>query len=176
MNIEHLKSFPENGTILILNFKKGELSEYFFSLMREGNLPKGNFIVTGPFTHHAWQKAYDFTNNVKNYLGKNGSYYKEDYREITSKIGTKVDLLVCEHTVVDNAIEAISMYEGNLNSSATIVVKLPALYHEEFAYKFKSKFTKLKVNSEGNFSYISYRFDKKIQPKKVIRDKNPEMT
>ena len=174
--VEHLKNFPENGTALILNFKKGELSEYLFELMRSGEINKGNFIVTGPFNRYAWQKAHDFCNNVKNYLGKTGTYYKEDYKEIPTKLIPKVDLLVTEHSSVDNAVAAINLYSTVLNMPSTMAVKLPALYHEEFQYKFNEIYPKLKVTTEGNFSYINYRVDKKIQPNKVTREKNTQMT
>lgn len=176
MELQHIKSFPKDGKVLVTNFKKGDVAQLLFDKMKTKLLNSGSFIITGPFVKYPWQKAFDFKNQVINYLGKPATLYKELTEEIVKSEISNIDLIVGDYEDVDVAFRTVKKWSTKINAEGRGVFKLPPLLHSEFVSKVTHYNPKIKVVSEGNFSYITFNSVKKVEGKKVIRERSTEMT
>lgn len=65
------------GRLLIIGFNE-DLAFTILKGMNEGRLTKRDITIVDTFKTVPWQKAFDFTNEVRNKIKKHGEYIKQD--------------------------------------------------------------------------------------------------
>lgn len=107
--INKIRAFDqEEGSILISGFYKGEKSIALLTAMKNKGIKARDFTIVDTFENSPWQLAYDFCNEVKNRVKKNGTYFKTDLETVKLNILPKI--IIIDHNSVELCYRLIRKY------------------------------------------------------------------
>lgn len=114
-----------DGPIVDIGFGKGNISKIILDLMISSQIPKRKFILIDPYTKGGWQQAYDFCNNVKNYLKREASHIKEDALDISDNTIGKVACVIVDVGDYNISSDIIKKYSKLVKKNGVIITIAP---------------------------------------------------
>jgi len=132
------------GSLLLIGFNE-DLSYTILNAMKDGKLLKRNITIVDTFNSVAWQKAFDFCNEVRNKIKHHGEYIKSD--PIDVKHLTPTFTIISSE--LNEALPAYSTLFESLGDDNTIHfrdIKIKA-DNDIVNAKLKGKYIKSKVST-----------------------------
>ena len=118
--INKIKAFDQvEGSILISGFRKGEKPIAVLTAMKNKGIKSRDFTIVDTFENSPWQLAYDFCNEVKNRVKKNGTYLKTDLE--TVKLDILPSIVIIDHNSVEMCYKLIRKYLIESSDKAMII-------------------------------------------------------
>ena len=113
------------GPIVDIGFGKGTISKIILDLMISGQVPKRKFILIDSYLKGGWQQAYDFCNNVKNYLKGEATHIKEDALNVSTNILGKVPCVIVDVGDPNLSSDIIKKYSKIVKKNGVIITITP---------------------------------------------------
>ena len=113
------------GPIIDIGFGKGVVSKIILDLMISGQVPKRNFILIDPYLKGGWQQAYDFCNNVKNYLKREAYYIKGNALDVSNGELEKPSCVIVDVGDPNLSSDIIKKYSRVVKKNGIIITITP---------------------------------------------------
>lgn len=131
------------GSILISGFNKGDKSTALLIAMKSKHIKPRDFTIVDTFQDSPWQVAFDFCNEVKNRIKKNGEFLKEDFQNYSAKKVPTVILI--DHNSKEVCYSAIKKFLTTSSDKAMIICCNTSVSKTEVTKSIPSGYKKSKV-------------------------------
>ena len=166
------------GTFVSIGCGYCEREKDILLAMAADEVTKRKWIILDNFEKTPPQKAYDFVNDVVNFISKGCTLAKADVNDnFTDELEDQVAIVHYDIDSTSNTIIGISKLFDKLPQNA-IIFTFPSNKYTKAGFKAfadKNKDARLVVESE-DISYIIKKVIKPTKPKKVVRENNPNLT
>mgnify|MGYP000014468818 FL=1 len=113
------------GPVIDIGFGKGTISNILLDLMISSQITKRKFILIDSYEKGGWQQAYDFCNNVKNYLKGEASHIKQNALDVPDNIIGKVPCVIVDVGDYNLSSDIIKKYSKLVKKNGVIITITP---------------------------------------------------